>query len=381
MEFSLSDTINQKILEVSNKNYWLVRTYSGEYYDIFRDHGFIGIGWNEIKLLDIKNIPVETSAKGEKREKGLREKKKEIVETLANKVIFSDDKEFASADSQLSAGVRAIHQILIFVREIKKGDIVLIPSSSSDFYCFGEIEETPVHLADSLERLNTNCELIKRKRVRWIKKDVPRHRLDPNYLRFLRVQSTITNLSEYTYYIEKTISNSFVLDGLSHFVFKVTRSEDVNPKHYKALLKAIELTEQLILEETGDSIGEVDIKARVQSPGEFVIVSNYLPYVYYFAITIVLVLGGGLAIDKIGLKLGTKGILGGILQAKNNKTNRAEYEKNQEQKRKIQETVRIALELNPELIKDCENVVIKLIDNDSPKGLPPTPGDNEIAQR
>jgi len=378
MESSLSNAIDQKIVEISNKNYWLVRTYSGEYYDNFRDHGFIGIGWNEIKLRDINKIPIESKIKGEKGKKGLKEKKKEIVEALADKVIFSSDKEFASADSQMSAAVRAIHQIETFVREIKKGDIVIIPSASSDYYCFGEIEETPVYLAESLERLNTNCEFIKRKRIRWIKKDVPRYRLDPNYLRFLRVQSTITNLSEdYAYYIEKTISNSFVLDGLSHFVFKVTSSEDVNPKHYKALLKAIDLTELLILEETGESIGEVDIKARVQSPGEFVVVSSFLPYVYYFAVVMLIVIGGGLEISKDGLKLGTKGLIGSILKIKNNKTNRLEFEKNQEQLRKNQETVRVALELNPNLLRDCENVVLKLMDNNSLKSLPPTPEDNE----
>lgn len=379
MESNLSAIINNKVIEEANKNYWLVRTYSGEYFDSFRDHNFIGIGWNEINLSDINKLPSEDAPlKGVKRAKGVKEKRKNILETLALKVNFSSDKEFANAESKLSAGVRAIHQIETFIREIKKGDVVIIPSENSDYYCFGEIEETPVFLADSMERLNTSCELIKRKKIKWIKLNVPRHRLDPNYFRFLRVQSTINNLSDYRYYIEKTISDSFVMDGLSHFVLNVTREDDINPRHYGALLKAIELTELLIFDETGERIGEVEIKASVQSAGAFVIVSQYLPYAFYFAIIVTGIVGGGVALKKYGFNFGTQGFIGGLLQIRNNKTNRVEYERNQEQLRRNQETVRTILELNPHLVTDCEKIVLKLIDNPSLKGLPSIREDNEI---
>lgn len=379
MESNLSEIINKKVIEETNKSYWLVRTYSGEYYENFRDHNFIGIGWNEIRLKDINKIPIEPApAKGVKIAKGLKESRKNIIEALALKVKFPMDKEFLNDESRLLAGVRAIHQIETFTREIKRGDIIIIPSENSDKYCFGEIEETPVYLADSMERLDTSCELIKRKKVRWIKYDVPRHRLDPNYFRFLRVQSTINNLSEYKYYIEKTVNDSFILDGLSHFVLNVTREEDVNPRHYRAMLKAIELTEQLIRDETGEGIGEVDIKASVQSPGAFVIVSEFLPYAFYFAIVVTAIVGGGVALKKHGFTFGTKGFIGSLLQIRNNKTNRLEYEKNQEQLRRNQETVRTILELNPHLVKDCEKVVLKLIDNPSLTGLPSIPEDNGI---
>jgi len=38
----------------SSSDYWLVRANSGEYYTDFNLNGYIGIGWNEITLEDIR---------------------------------------------------------------------------------------------------------------------------------------------------------------------------------------------------------------------------------------------------------------------------------------------------------------------------------------
>lgn len=367
---SLKKLISSTMEDIANRNYWLVRTYSGNYYEQFRNHNFIGIGWNEITLNDMSKIDFKTPTKE------LKHNRKTKLNLLASKVQFPKDKDFASDESKANAGVRAIHQIWTFIKELKKGDIVIIPSENSDYYSFGEIEESSVILASSMEINATNCDLIKRKKIKWIKFDYPREKLDSNYLKFLRVQSTITKISDYKYFVEKTISNTFILNSQSYFVLNVKRREELYPSHYRAILKLIEETEKLILLETGDKIEEIEIKSNVQSEGDLILISNYLPYIFYFAFTVLILAGAG--VKFIGLEFNTKGVEGLVNKILNGFRERTEFKLNQEQERKNQETIRKAFEVNPDLIKECKEVAIKLLDHSTSRDLKTIQGDNDI---
>lgn len=379
---TLGELIEKKLERDKTKKYWLIRTYSGNYYEEFKSHGFIGIGWNEIRYSDFQKLPPEEKAIGLSKEeaKTFKLSRKLLIEELAAKVVFSDEKEFASEKTKQMTAIRAVHQTETFIRNIKKGDIVLIPSENSEFYSFGEVVDSSIFLADRYEMQETNCDLIKRKRVEWIMTDVPRYRLDPNFLRFVRVQTTISDITDYGYFVEKTISNDFIMDGQSHFVLRVTEDIELQASHYRALLHVMDLTAEEINEEVGINVNDAEIKARVQSPGEFVLLSQYLPYAGYAAVVILMLVGGGLDSQKEGgFKFGTKGIWGRILESKKHKVEVAEYEKNQDQNRKNQETIRRLLELNPDILKDCERVAIKLLDNQTKDALSTTKGDNDIS--
>mgnify|MGYP006141146013 CR=1 FL=1 len=46
------------ILEIKDQEYWFVRTDNGDNYESFLRNGFIGIGWNEITVEDLRKIDV-----------------------------------------------------------------------------------------------------------------------------------------------------------------------------------------------------------------------------------------------------------------------------------------------------------------------------------
>jgi restriction system protein len=360
MAISLQKLISSTMDDIANRNYWLVRTFSGNYYEQFRDHNFIGIGWNEITLNDISKIDFETHTKE------LKQNRKTNLNILASKVQFPEEKDFASDESKANAGVRAIHQIWTFIKEMKKGDIVLIPSENSDYYSFGEIEETSVMLASSMDIYATNCDLIKRKKIKWIKFDYPREKLDSNYLKFLRVQSTITKISDYKYYVEKTISNIFVEDGKSYFVFNVSKSKEVYVSHYNAILTVLDYAYNAIVTYSEESPNEPEMRTNVQSPGDIIIISELLSNPYWIAIIIVALCGGGLAIDSWKLKFGSTGIL---------RTISSIFDDNQNRKNK--DTIRKKIEeLDPKAFLKSENIVKMLLEAENKQKS--IPGGNDI---
>lgn len=103
----------------TNRNYWLVRTKSGKYFDEFYIDGFIGIGWNKISDMTIINSDQEAV--------------KNII-----KQGYPDENR---------PGLIA-NQIIRFVKEMKKGDIVLIPSKNSRYVAFGELVDDNIYLED-----------------------------------------------------------------------------------------------------------------------------------------------------------------------------------------------------------------------------------------
>lgn len=47
----------------SNRSYWFVRTNSGEYYNFFKSHSLIAVGWNYLSTDDIKEYKKSDSGK------------------------------------------------------------------------------------------------------------------------------------------------------------------------------------------------------------------------------------------------------------------------------------------------------------------------------
>ena len=88
----------------SSSDYWLVRANSGEYYTDFNLNGYIGIGWNEITLEDIRRADNNSNV---------------LKEILKEKLTFQDDLEPSENKYGITAG-----QLLRFVNNIKKNDIV-----------------------------------------------------------------------------------------------------------------------------------------------------------------------------------------------------------------------------------------------------------------
>lgn len=93
------------------RNYWLVRTNAGEYFEEFYLGDFIGINWNEFSdPLDFTDVHKEDTTIN-------------IADT------YKENKQPGHTYSQIKR----------FFHEIKIGDIIMIPSKNSKHIGFGEV--------------------------------------------------------------------------------------------------------------------------------------------------------------------------------------------------------------------------------------------------
>jgi len=207
---------------IDDRKYWFVRTEGGEYFDYFKNGGYIAIGWNEITLDSLKNIGAPKNI--------------DDIKALGEKVNVPEDKD------EKQYGTRAVRQMIKFVYDIKKGDVIIIPSEKSEILGFGIVASSIVDLEYNHEN---DCPFVKRKSVDWIQFRA-RNKLDPNFFRFLHVQQTISNLDEYRFYIDKTIDQLYLHKDKGYFIIKIKNDSNVHTSHYTAFLSAMTLANEWV---------------------------------------------------------------------------------------------------------------------------------------
>lgn len=288
----MSDTLNiNEILEnlpIVNptRQYWLVRTSSGDYYEEFKHNGYIAIGWNEIPVADLASIHAN-------------ETNEEVRNRVKSKVHVEGDPEH-DRGARMSQS-KAIGQLLKFAYEIKRGDIVVIPSSNSDYLSFGEVEDTPIYIDNS-----GNCDFTKRKRVSWIKTDIRRLSLDSNLYRFIFAHQTINNVNEYAEYINSTLFDFYTLNGRSSLVLRVRRQEAFDSFRIGVFYSDLLFFMKEFSEENGQEVnpGDINVKLDLQSPGTIVFFGVLATALVCLGVMTILAGGeGGLEIDPATQKI------------------------------------------------------------------------------
>lgn len=324
----MGDNTYKEILEISNsiglkvidekRNYWLVRSKSGEYFDDFYFENFIAIGWNRIS--DIKAI-----------KSGKCNIKKEVER------FYSKEKR---------PGYVA-NQIIRFVNEMKSGDIVLVPNKDSKFVAFGELVEDNVYIeeiedAEKLEDeyesdddklfeeyLTENvereqCTYIKRRKVKWLK-TIKREKLDPYLFRLLYSHNTISDANDYSSYIDRSLYSFFVKDREFHVIYEVTQEEDIPAIDLVRGIDNIMSSIDIFNKVTGSNYDkhEVDIKINVQSPGPMEFITYCAGASFVLGFISMFLFGGNFefkfAKDEKKMKIDNPGLLGFILKFKEQK--------------------------------------------------------------
>ncbi|TVZ81274.1 hypothetical protein FB379_11773 [Aeribacillus composti] len=307
-----------------NQRYWFVRTNSGEYYDSFVNDGFIGIGWNQIELKHLKeNRPLEDIV----REKYKNENRPNYV----------------------------ANQIKTFCNDMKKGDIVLIPSSKSTFIHFGVIQDTEPYEEEipfEVENIDEHPELLfeyegvcpyrKRRRIKWVKV-IKRDNMDPQLYKLIYSHHTISNADGYAEYIDKSLFDFYIKGDKCHFILHVRKKEHIKARHL------IPFMSDLLTIADRNSDDEIDIKVNVQSPGTIELI-GYIPIIIMVSVGLVGVIGG--RVKFFGMELDTPGIIGRLLEWRRTK---------QQEQNQGQESINEPTEQQKErLVANAENLDIQL---------------------
>ncbi|MFK7002190.1 hypothetical protein V3Q90_15805 [Flavobacterium oreochromis] len=244
-EFDIKEIIDSLNVFNNQRSYWFIRTQGGDFYKTFLDNSYIAIGYDSINLSLIKNAANDKSGK------------KYLAEVIKKQ--FPDESKPGYIGNQL----------IDFSYNIKKGDIVIIPSESSSKISIGEVLETPIYeLTNNLGE--NDCPYLKRKKIKWLKQNLTFNHIDPKLLSIKYSQRTITRIQEEFHpYIDRIISPIYIKNDNAHLAINVERKENF-PAYdvFTTWTELLDLTEEFGKDEQIEiNKKDIDLKINVQSPG------------------------------------------------------------------------------------------------------------------
>lgn len=300
---NIDDFYKEVPIVPSGKEYWLIRTLSGDLYDTFVDRNFVAIGYNQISLEAIHTINRAQIDESDK----LKNIKNLVIDT------YEDEKR---------PGLIA-NQIFQFTYKIKKGDVVVIPSQNSDFVSFGIVTDTPLLAIDFT--LNDDCDFFRRKSVKWIKQ-LKRNELEPLLFKMFFSHNTVNNITGYGGMIESTLNNYFIKDNEEHIVFNIQRNEDIGAIDLFQLgFYLLKLTEEFYRENGLDfDINDFDVKVNLNSKGKLKFIKKYGKGGFILALITIFINGGGgtISYGDFNLDISSDGLIQKIIDYQNNEFDR-----------------------------------------------------------
>ena len=258
------------IVEIDERNYWLVRTQSGEYHEEFYFDNYIAIGWNEFnEKSDFENPTNETFLKKKISEKYPESKQPGLI----------------------------YNQIKRFFTEIKVGDIVMIPTQNSTHISFGRvISSAYIENVSETDIEEGSSPFQKRMKVEWIK-TVKRAHLDPYLYKMMYSHHTINNANEYASFIDRTLHSFYLKNGTAHMVMKINKKGDLRGLDFFEFgYKIINLSEEVkklgLVPEDVDPRKDIKVKSNVQSPGIVEFISSVPTIIFGIGVVLTFIVGG-----------------------------------------------------------------------------------------
>lgn len=346
-EYKLDDLLNDIIEEIphldSSIDYWLVRADGGSFYTDFNINSYVGIGWNEISLNDIKTAGGNPTIL----KRTLKDKLPDII----------DGKKPTENHYGTWAG-----QLLRFYNNIKAKDLIVVPSEGSENFLVGRVSGKAYELNSedlNKQELATNykkSDFRKRYPIEWIGR-FHRNDADSALYKVIYSQTTITKINDYKQYINRALFAYYIEDERLHLTFKVTQSSDVGSRHLGQFIYQYGEMAKIFDEEN-----EVDVKVNVQSAGPIEMIAPILHYG-----TLAFLIFAGIVVGKYGGKfkfLGNEVNISGIVNGKN-KAKMDKIDIEQKQLEKIEKAIKLAEELQvpvSELGIDLPEKLVETID-------------------
>ena len=276
----LITTISENAIHENNKHYWMVRTDDGANYSTFAESGFVALNLRNLSLAHLFALHQE------------REDKDGCINLIRlllirlheeNSISLSFDRDSNAYATNIS---RLAGQIYRMAYEMKCGDIVLIPSHGASEIKIGRIVDagpiTDNHITDRFS--------IARK-VKWIR-TISKKRFDPCLYKALGAHQAISNVSEYSQFIERNYRSYFKLDDKMHYVLTIN-TESVSARKLSKYVSGILDTAKEISDACGLNIDvdEVEFSINVNSPGKFSFISTVKTSILIIAVATAI--GGG----------------------------------------------------------------------------------------
>ncbi len=262
--------------------YWLIRTMGGDYYTEYVGENYVAVGYNEITIEDLKYLPP-------------KDKQARIV----LQTILKDRR-----NSIRNAGYPA-SQILRFAREIREGDIIIVPSSSSFKVTFGVIKSDLYQEIKNLH-LEGRCPFSKRRKVEWLK-TVPRHLLPPELQLMFNSRHIISEVNSYAPFIDSFLNDFYTKGDNTYLVLRVKQEQILSADDFTLVNDLMELFNEYSVEhDMGLTSKDIKMKMSVQSPGDILTFAPFPEAIAVIGFFIMFIKGGTFSMNWGGFHLETK---------------------------------------------------------------------------
>ena len=235
------------------RDYWMVRTSNGIYYNPFIQHGIVAL-----KLPYITNEYV-ARLRNHNDDNVALQSIQEHLRTLANNPQNAAAAELGSPNV---ASTRA-SQIFNFCFKMKAGDMVLIPSDGATNISIGIItDDFPI----INQPINDSFPIARS--VRWVNQ-IPKIRLEPGLYRALGAHQALANISKYAEYLERNYGSCFMINDVCHYVLTIN-SEHVSANQFFGLGSTLITTLQKLSEQydLGVNTQDIHLSMNLNSPGK-----------------------------------------------------------------------------------------------------------------
>lgn len=299
----LLDQIVPTIVHANDKSYWMVRTDDGTNYPTFSENNIVALNVRNISIGHIQELFRQNNDK------------KECVQLIKSYLI----REHAAGHIRLSYEIgnqgyftnvgRLAGQIYAMAFEMHFGDIVLIPSHGASELKIGKIADADMIIDDAL-----NNQFSIARRVEWLK-TISKRKLDPCLYKALGAHQAVSNISDYSEYIERNYHSYFTIDDKMHYVLTVN-NDTISAVSLSRFVLGILDTAQEISNTCGLELNmdDVEFTINVNSPGKFSFISTVKASILVIAVATAI--GGG-TLHYQNLEMSTNGAFSTLVEGIN----------------------------------------------------------------
>lgn len=299
----LVQAITDNAVRENTKQYWMVRTDDGANYKTFSDSGIVALNLRNLPLAEVRSLHQQ------------HQDRKSCVPLIKDLLIrLHNENRIALSFDRLSSGYstnmsRLAGQVYCMAYEMNFGDIVLIPSHGAEEIKIGKISDAEPIVDD---RLNESFSLARR--VEWIR-TISKKRFDPCLYKALGAHQAISNISDYSQFIERNYRSYFTFDDKMHYVLTVN-TESVSARKLSKYVSGILDAAKDISDAYGLDINvdDVEFSINVNSPGKFSFISSVKTSILIIAVATAI--GGG-TLQYENLNMSTNGAFSTLVEGIN----------------------------------------------------------------
>lgn len=206
----------------SGTRFWMVRTQKGYFYNEFITKRFVALAWN--------NIDSGTDFSEEARE------------TLKDDILMEYN--------EISRPSTVINKCSAFIHEIKKDDILVIPSAGSKYITFAiagdyfedtsktvDLEHTVIYRIknNDVDINDVSCPYKKRRHITLLR-TVKNEELNYSLCRAISNYHGLSNLDSYARQILNSLYNYYIFNNDISLIYNVRKTNPITPRELNAIL-------------------------------------------------------------------------------------------------------------------------------------------------